>query len=101
MPSSGTRYPRNLQCRRHRRPALTVVGWTGAVEAAWSAVADGYDLCFDWDFVPGWIIDHIDWSDPAHPAIRPDPCDKIPNPLLAQRTSATRPTMQPPSDEES
>jgi hypothetical protein len=50
---------------------LTVVGWTNTVEAAWAAVQDSYDLCFDWDFVPEWIIDHIDWSEPGNPAIRP------------------------------
>ena len=59
---------------------LTVIGWTGTVEAAWSAVADSYDLCFDWDFVPGWIIDHIDWSDPTHPTIRPEPLLPDPDP---------------------
>ena len=59
---------------------LTVVGWTSAVEAAWSTVADSYDLCFDWDFVPGWISDHIDWSDPAHPTIRPEPMPEDPDP---------------------
>lgn len=46
----------------------TVVGWTSGVEA----VADSYDLCFYWDFVPDWIVDHIDWSDPARPTIKPE-----------------------------
>lgn len=32
-------------------------------------VEDDYALCFDWDFVPGWIIDHVDWSSPMMPAI--------------------------------
>ena len=48
---------------------LTVVGWTDIVEAAWGEVANDYPHCFDWDFVPAWIIDHIDWSDPFHPAV--------------------------------
>lgn len=48
---------------------LTVVGWTDAVEAAWREVEVGYTLCFDWDFVPCWIIDHVDWSDPFVPAV--------------------------------
>jgi hypothetical protein len=48
---------------------MTVIGWTGAVEIAWRAVEDDYPLCFDWDFVPDWIIDHIDWSDPMAPAV--------------------------------
>ncbi|WP_257721824.1 MULTISPECIES: hypothetical protein [unclassified Sphingobium] len=26
-------------------------------------------MCFDWDFVPQWILDNIDWSDPYGPAI--------------------------------
>ncbi|MFC0203326.1 hypothetical protein [Novosphingobium soli] len=79
---------------------LTVVGWTGAVETAWSAVADGYDLCFDWDFVPGWIIEHIDWSDPAHPTIRPEPLrqhtDSAAN---AGPVAALPPSLRPPADE--
>ncbi|WBQ17702.1 hypothetical protein [Sphingobium yanoikuyae] len=48
---------------------LAVVGWTDAVEASWREVENDYPLCFDWDFVPGWIIDHVDWSDPFHPAL--------------------------------
>ncbi|WP_231376756.1 hypothetical protein [Sphingomonas melonis] len=48
---------------------LTVVGWTDAVDAAWRAVEDDYPLCFDWDFVPDWIVDHVDWSDPLHPTV--------------------------------
>ena len=81
---------------------LTVVSWASAVEAAWSAVADGYDLCFDWDFVPGWIIDHIDWSDPAHPTIRPESLRQDPESAANGGPVATRPTsVQPPSDEES
>ncbi|WP_298673142.1 hypothetical protein [uncultured Sphingomonas sp.] len=50
---------------------LTVIGWTGAVDAAWTAVRDNYDRCFDWDFVPEWIVANIDWSDPGRPTIRP------------------------------
>ncbi len=48
---------------------LTVVGWTDPVEASWREIENEYPLCFDWDFVPAWIIDHIDWSDPFHPAV--------------------------------
>lgn len=60
---------------------LTVLGWTDLVDAAWID-ADGcedmgrggqYDGSFDWDFVPGWIIANIDWSDPHNPAYRPSP----------------------------
>ena len=81
---------------------LTVVSWASAVEAAWSAVADIYDLCFDWDFVPDWIIDHIDWSDPAHPTIRPESLRQDPESAANGGPVATRPTsVQPPSDEES
>lgn len=50
---------------------LTVVGWTEAVEAAWRIFQDDDHLCFDWDFVPAWVIDTIDWSDPMQPAIKP------------------------------
>ena len=80
---------------------LTVVGWTSAVEAGWSVVADSYDLCFDWDFVPGWIIDHIDWSDPAHPTIRPEPVPQDPDPVATDEPVAVLPpTLRPSADEE-
>ena len=49
---------------------MTVIGWTEAVEAAWRVVEDDYPRCFDWDFVPGWVIDHIDWTNPMAPAVR-------------------------------
>lgn len=79
---------------------LTVVSWTNAVEAAWSTVADSYDLCFDWDFVPGWIIDHIDWSDPAHPTIRPEPSrQRIYPPANAGPVAAPPPSLRPPAHE--
>jgi len=79
---------------------LTVVGWTGAVETAWSAVADGYDLCFDWDFVPGWIIEHIDWSDPAHPTIRPEPLRQHTDSAANAGPVAALPlSLRPPADE--
>lgn len=51
---------------------MIVIGWTGAVDAAWTKIADDYLMSFDWDFVPGWIVRHIDWSEPGHPAIKPD-----------------------------
>lgn len=49
---------------------LIVVGWVDAVEAAWRTVEGEYPLSFDWDFVPRWIADTIDWSDPYRPVIR-------------------------------
>lgn len=49
---------------------LIVVGWVDAVEAAWRTVEGEYPLSFDWDFVPRWIADTIDWSDPRRPVIR-------------------------------
>lgn len=54
---------------------LTVIGWTDAVDATWQE-ADGcdelgtsgqYGGCFDWDFVPGWIVANVDWSSPHRP----------------------------------
>lgn len=70
---------------------LTVVGWTSAVEAAWSVVADSYDLCFDWDFVPGWIVDHIDWSDPTHPTIKPEPVLEDPDRAASDEAVVAQP----------
>lgn len=48
---------------------MTVIGWTDAVEADWRAAEHDYPLCFDWDFVPGWVIDHVDWTDPMLPTV--------------------------------
>lgn len=79
---------------------LTVVGWTGAVEAAWSAVADSHDLCFDWDFVPDWIVDHIDWSDPAHPTIKPEPVPQYPDRAATDEAVAAQPPAWRPSADE-
>lgn len=56
---------------------LIVIGWTEACDAAWHAIDDPtggcpgqYGEAFDWDFVPGWIIDNVDWSDPHNPTLR-------------------------------
>lgn len=58
---------------------LTVIGWTDHVDEAWR-IADGddamnnsgqYGECFDWDFVPHWIVNNIDWSVPHMPTYRP------------------------------
>jgi hypothetical protein len=56
---------------------LTVIGWTDAVDVAWKAIDDPTGNCpgqygdsFDWDFVPGWIIENVDWSDPESPCVR-------------------------------
>lgn len=58
---------------------LTVIGWTDLVDAAWIE-ADGcddmgnggqYGAPFDWEFVPGWIVANIDWSDPYRPTYTP------------------------------
>ncbi|MEG8221414.1 hypothetical protein OSJ57_12380 [Sphingomonas sp. HH69] len=49
---------------------LIVVGWVDAVESAWRTIEGEYPLSFDWDFVPRWIADMIDWSDPRRPVIR-------------------------------
>lgn len=47
-----------------------VVNWVDALEASWAASEGDYPLSFDWDFVPHWIVETIDWSDPRNPAIR-------------------------------
>lgn len=79
---------------------LRVVGWTSAVEAAWSAAADSYDLCFDWDFVPDWIVDHIDWSDPARPTIKPEPMPQGPDRVAPEEfVAAQRTTCRTSADE--
>ena len=79
---------------------LTVVGWTSAVEAAWGVVADSYELCFDWDFVPGWIVDHIDWSDPFHPTIKPEPVPQYPDRAATDEAVAAQPPAWRPSADE-
>lgn len=50
---------------------LTVIGWTGAVDAAWLEQGDKYDFPFDWEFVPGWIARNVDWSNPYAPCVKP------------------------------
>ena len=79
---------------------LTVVGWTSAVEAAWSVVADSYDLCFDWDFVPDWIVEHIDWADPFHPTIKPEPVRQDSDHAAADEPVAAQPPAWRPSADE-
>lgn len=57
---------------------LTVIGWTDALEAAWRiadedpATGHGgqYGAPFDWEFVPEWIVENIDWSNPERPQIK-------------------------------
>ncbi|UXC92936.1 MULTISPECIES: hypothetical protein [Sphingobium] len=75
---------------------LIAVGWTSAVKKAWQDVSGTYPLCFDWDFVPEWIVHHIDWSDPAHPTIRAQPLPKggklLTEPVLLPATSPTSET---------
>lgn len=41
---------------------LTVLEWVDEIDAAWAEVKDQYDQPFDWEFVPAWIADNIDWS---------------------------------------
>lgn len=36
--------------------------WTELVDAAWEKVKDSYSGPFDWEFVPEWIAQNIDWS---------------------------------------
>jgi hypothetical protein len=40
----------------------TVLHWTEPVDAAWLRVGDDYTGSFDWQFVPEWIAQNIDWS---------------------------------------
>lgn len=48
---------------------LIVMGWVDEIDAAWAVVKDQYDQPFDWEFVPGWIAENIDWSG-QQPVIR-------------------------------
>jgi hypothetical protein len=41
---------------------LAVLRWTELVDADWAKVKDEYDQPFDWEFVPEWIAQNIDWS---------------------------------------
>lgn len=41
---------------------LTVLRWVDLVDAEWAKVKDTYDQPFDWEFVPDWIEQHIDWT---------------------------------------
>lgn len=41
---------------------LTAIGWTPLADADWAVVKDGYDMPFDWEFIPAWVRANIDWS---------------------------------------
>ena len=41
---------------------LAVLRWVDLVDAEWAKVKDTYDQPFDWEFVPDWIEQHIDWT---------------------------------------
>lgn len=66
---------------------MTVIGWTDTVNAAWATVGDDYLLSFDWDFVPDWIIRHIDWSNPGFPTIRPEAPVVSPGPATPEMSA--------------
>lgn len=35
---------------------MTVIGWTDECAAAWELVSENFEGCFDWDFVPDWLV---------------------------------------------
>ena len=39
-----------------------IISLADQCEADWLKVADTFDGCFDWDFVPKWLDDHFDWE---------------------------------------
>ena len=53
------RMQQNIGTAELRRIALR---WTELVDAAWEKVKDSYGAPFDWEFVPEWIAQNIDWS---------------------------------------
>jgi hypothetical protein len=38
---------------------MDVVEHVPALQEAYEAVADTYDMCFDWDFVPDWMTNNL------------------------------------------
>ena len=58
-----------------------VIGWTDAADAAWriadtdngrSPAGGEYGEAFDWEFIPAWIVQNVDWSEPTWgPSLRP------------------------------
>lgn len=49
----------NIGTAELRRIALR---WTELVDAAWEKVKETYSGPFDWQFVPEWISENIDWN---------------------------------------
>lgn len=42
---------------------LLACDWAFACDQAWSKVADDFDMSFDWDFVPRWIAENVEWAE--------------------------------------
>jgi hypothetical protein len=48
---------------------MAVLDWAPDVHAAWEALTDEErddQGPFDWEFVPAWITERTDWSDPQY-----------------------------------
>jgi hypothetical protein len=67
-------------CTDHGTAELrsTVIGWTERLEADWQAadtcngkypLGGQYGEAFDWEFVPAWLIDKVDWTGPDMPSL--------------------------------
>lgn len=42
---------------------LTVLGWVDAADADWATVKEEcWDRPFDWEWIPEWIANNVDWS---------------------------------------
>jgi len=42
---------------------LIVIGWTDAVDEDWAKVKEElWDKPFDWEWIPAWIANNVDWT---------------------------------------
>jgi hypothetical protein len=47
------------------------MGWAEQCHNDWVAVhPHDFDDPFDWEWCPKWLLERIDWSDPAHPQVK-------------------------------
>ena len=66
------------------------VAWCAPCWAAWAkGEADRFDGCFDWEWIPLFLAECIDWTHPHRPVLKPDHDDIASNFTDGVRTPAS------------
>lgn len=47
-----------------------------ACDADFDLLSGAYGMSFDWDFVPRWLLDRVDWSGP-NPTVKDDTAERL------------------------